>query len=278
MAASKKKGTAKKKGVRAPVRVSATVAAVNAGTTRPTRPQRTPTRPTAPAGRSTGRATPRAPRRATVAAVADVMRRADAAQKQTRAWARRKIGTIRQLMSRVVQDIHTIGTLLGELQRRRAHTALGYRSFEEMLKAEGLPGRTTAYRYIHLAQAYTAKELRALGPAKAMALINLTRETEAHDVARVLVANDAIIGDKPISLSTAADIRRAVLETRRQNLALTQGDSAAGAEKEARAAAQRIRAQLRRRGAHEAQVEPRVRAGRWGVEVWVPTDQSEALR
>ena len=83
--------------------------------------------------------------------------------------------------------------------------------------------------------------------------------------------------DKPISASSAGDIRRVVADLRAQNTARTHGDDATQAEKDARAAAQQLRAQVRRRGADEAQVEARVRGGRWGVEAWVPGDQMTAM-
>ena len=275
MAASKKKGKAKGKTTRAPVRTNATVAAVFTGTARPRVPAPSPRR-AAPA--PTRRTTPRTAPRSTARNAARVLQNAEAAQKQTRAWAKRKIATIRQLMSRIAEHSHTMGTLLNELQIRRAHIALGYRSFADMLKGEGLPHKTTAYKYIQVSQAFTAKQLRALGPTRAFALIELTRETEAHDVARVLFENDAVIGDKPVSESSVRDIRRVTAALRVQNTAAAHGDDASQAENEARAAAQRLRAQLRRRGADEAQVEARVRGGRWGVEAWVPTDQVQALQ
>jgi len=272
--ASRKKGSPKSKGAAKPVRSTATVAAVATGTARPSAPAtRTPRTPPTTTRPTTTGAAPRS----IAQTAANVVQRAAAAQKQTRAWAKRKIGTIRQHMSRIVQDTHTIGTLLKELQTRRAHIALGYPSFNAMLTGEGLPHRSTAYRTIRLAEAYTAKQLRALGPTKAFALIQLTQETEAHDVARVLVDNDALIGDKPISLRSAGDIRRVLSDLRAQNTALTHGENASEAEKEARALAQKLRAQLHRRGADEAQVEARVRGGRWGVEAWVPGDQMTAM-
>jgi len=128
------------------------------------------------------------------------------------------LALIRRRMAAITEAFFDIGAALRTLAQARIYTAMGYRSFEDLLTKEQLMSRAHAADLIRISERYTRETAIKLGQAKALALVQYVDATPAEDVAETLARADTAIGGKAVSKASATDVARAAraIRTRRK--------------------------------------------------------------
>lgn len=93
--------------------------------------------------------------------------------------ARRAVDEANEKYAGVEGQAYVLGGLLNAMRERGAAEALGYATWDEMVDAELRVPKTTAYRFMRVAQAFTAEEFKALGTSRADVLTRLSSEQRA---------------------------------------------------------------------------------------------------
>lgn len=171
------------------------------------------------------------------------------------------IADIRERKARIQDDFYEIGVALSTLSARRYYQALGYSSFDDLLRARRLVGRMQALKLMAVAQAYPKKLALDLGVEKGYALIRYTAETPALDVARDLATSNVTIAGQRVREMSATDLREA---TKRVKAGPPPRDEDA---KAARRVARRLQRKLRDEGAKSAKVRAHLEGSKWHLRV-----------
>jgi hypothetical protein len=205
----------------------------------------------------------RPPARGTLKRAGALAQNAERALAANRRKGEDALALIARRMTSIAESFYDIGQALRVLQQKAVYTALGHRSFDELLAKRNLMSRSLAYELVRTAARYTRETAVALGREKANALLAYVDATPAEDVAETLARSDARIGATPISTATAEAIEQAARTHRaKKRSALSKQERAE--EREAARAARELAARARRidRGATAAAER---REGTWWV-------------
>jgi hypothetical protein len=196
--------------------------------------------------------------------------------KERRARAEQLVALVERRKRRIVEDFYDIGEALRELSRSKLYVELGHTSFEEMLEARQIMGRTQAFKLIEVVEAFTRVKALELGAEKAYALVRLAAATPAADSPQQLAERGVVVGRRRKAAGEAS-VREIAQETR-QVRAKGRGAAEADPEqREASGAARRVQAGLRKAGARGAQARAKRGAGGWVVEITVPVAEASVL-
>lgn len=183
------------------------------------------------------------------------------------------VALIVRRMQRITEDFYDIGEALRELQDKKLFRALGYKTLDELLRANKLMSRSKAFELIHIVKTVPRKQALSLGPEKAYAMARLTAATPALDTVEELAKEGVIVRGRrrPIAEVTAEQIE----ERARKMKGRAKVDDE---EREANRDAREVQAALRKRGAKSAEVEAvRVR-GRWSLRITLSVADRSLLR
>jgi len=163
-------------------------------------------------------------------------------------------------------ELFAVGRALRKLSEEPLYLAMGYDSFADLLRGERLMPRTTAYKLMSVTEAFTAPHAKKLGFEKAYALLAYVQATPQKDVAPMLAKTDARIGNRHISKMSVRQIRDA---SRRVRATTNSKSKKSQAELEARRAARKLQATLRKQGAKDAVARAERHDGEWRVALHV---------
>lgn len=186
------------------------------------------------------------------------------AQNKTR--AKRLVADVKKRSTKIAEEAHAVGKALAQLSEARNYAALGYKSFDELLKGEKLMGRTTAHQLMAIAETYSLEQVRKLGVSKAYALISYAEATPKLDYAPIMLDNNVRIGNKYISAMTVGEINDAASRVRK---ASGRAKPRSNQEKVASAEARKVQARLRKQGFGDAKATAVRDENRWRVQVIV---------
>jgi hypothetical protein len=110
-----------------------------------------------------------------------------------------------------------IGDKLQAVVERKLFGELGYSSFAQYLANEFAVAATQAYKMIRVVRNFVQKDAERVGLECADMLIPYAKQLGTDP--GLLVREDALIGDKPVSQSTVRDLRRALRGVRGQRSA-----------------------------------------------------------
>ena len=194
--------------------------------------------------------------------------------------ARALLADIRDRDKRVVRNFYQMGRALLSLRTPALYGALGYSSFDALLRGEKLMSRAQAYKLMNVVEAYTPAQAVALGFERAYGLIEWARNAPTDEPAASLADRNVEIGGRPVREASVrairADVRRlrAALEKPAPKKQPRRPDRALEA---ANKAADHLARALRTRDAENARVRPIRDAGRWRIEVILDVDDTLAL-
>jgi hypothetical protein len=190
-------------------------------------------------------------KQAAAAVVAEGKKLQKAGQKRAEAL----IALIVRRKGRIIEDFYDIGEALRELMRKKLYASVGYASFEALLTARKLLGRTQAYKLITLVERVPRETALALGMEKAYSLVSYTVATPEPDVAAQLVKDDAVIDGKPVSKLSAREIDAAASKVRARKDRARRTATEREQDRRERALIAGLRARLRALGVASAAVE-----------------------
>ncbi|MBI2894955.1 MAG: hypothetical protein HYY06_15480 [Deltaproteobacteria bacterium] len=172
--------------------------------------------------------------------------------------ARKTLDEALAVRGRIADEFYRLGELLVLLAVGDVFRALGFRSFEALLRSTQLTGRTTAYKLMAVVKQYPRDVALQMGRARAYALLRLQAEGGA-----VQPDEDHSVRDLQEAAKKLRDARRGATRSRVPAAGLRRADS--------------LRRWLRRRGLIRA----RVRAVLVGAALWqrvlLPDAEVEAL-
>ena len=172
--------------------------------------------------------------------------------------AEQLLAEIGRRKARVAEEFYDIGEALRELSHKRLYSALGHRSFGELLSARKVMSRSQAHKLIALVSALPRDKALALGSEKAALLVRYSGATPEADPPAWLLERGSLPGGKKVSEASARDLQLAATQARRKHAKLSPEEMQA--HKGARAA----QAALRKRGAKGAVASAvRRRDGMW---------------
>lgn len=205
--------------------------------------------------------------------IAKIIKTATGASEVNRRVGLDALALIRRRLVAISEAFFDIGVALRTLAQPRIYLAMGYRSFEALLAAEGLMSRSSAADLMRIAERYTRETAVGLGQAKSLALVRYVDATPADDVAEHLARADASVAGKPVSKASAIELERAAiaLRGRRKSEAPKSPE-----ERTARKAARALERALG--GKRKAVVEVRKRDGGWRLVVEVDVELAARLR
>jgi hypothetical protein len=169
---------------------------------------------------------------------------ANAKRSRDRARAEALLALIARRKQRIVEDFYEIGEALRELLRKELFRAVGYRSFEQMLRDRGVMSKEQARKLIAVVEHVPREQALTLGSEKAYALVAYTAATPEPDVPAELVARDERVGSKRVSKASLREIEAATREVRARERAKKPKTSA---QKQRSRLARTALAELRRR-------------------------------
>ena len=190
------------------------------------------------------------------------------------------LADIRDRDKRVVRNFYQMGRALVALRTPALYRALGYSSFEALLRGEKLMSRAQAYKLMNVVEAYTPAQAVALGFERAYGLIEWARNAPTDEPPASLADRNVEIGGRPVSEASVRAIRA---DVRRLRAALAKPAAKKRPRKPDRAletakkAADHLARALRTRDAENARVRPIRDAGRWRIEVILDVDDTLAL-
>lgn len=186
------------------------------------------------------------------------------------AWAGSLLGQIHGLENRIGLDFYRIGARMQVLQDRTVYTALGFRSFGQLLEAEGVMSRFWGIQLARIASEYSHEQARTLGVSKAWAIISYAAAT-GQKPSEVLEGNESIDG-KPLASSSVRELHAAAARERARRRGLLGTPAHEAAEK----AVRQISRVVRKRGARDARVSLVLRGTSWRIRVEVPAELAVA--
>lgn len=143
-------------------------------------------------------------------------------QTKERALARNKarladlLALIRRRITEVVETFYEIGEALVEIVEHKLYAAEGHRSLAALLEGEELLSRSQANKIMAVVRKMPREQALKLGLERAYALVTYADATPEADSASLLLAENATIGDKPITEASGHDITKAAREVRAQ--------------------------------------------------------------
>jgi hypothetical protein len=191
--------------------------------------------------------------------------------------ARALLADIRDREKRVVRNFYQMGLALSELRTPRLYTALGYPSFDALLRGEELMSRAQAYKLMDVVAAYPPAQAVALGFERAYGLVEWARNAPTDEPAASLAERNVEIAGRPVREASVRAIRA---ETRRLRKTPPKGPSVAKVDRAleaAKKAADHLARALAMRGAENARVRPVRDSGRWRIEAVIDVDDTLAL-
>lgn len=158
---------------------------------------------------------------------------------------------VRRRMARISEDFYDMGVALRELATPRLYTAVGCRTFDDLLRKYTL-GRSQAYEAMAVVKAFPSREEAiALGLTKASAILHYASATRKHDLPQLITQSGRLAGKK-LSAMSARDIDAETARVRK-----IQRAKGPPTEREVRAsrAARELSRWMRSRGGRPARVE-----------------------
>jgi len=162
------------------------------------------------------------------------------------------IALVERRKQRITEDFYDIGEALREILRKTLYAALGYATFEELLRARKLMSLAQAKKLIRLVDGIPRQEALALGQEKAYALVAYTAATPEADVPAELVRASAAIAGKPIQKASKREIQEATAKLRSK--APPKTAAAKARQRKEQAVEKGLRALLRSIGVHRADI------------------------
>ncbi len=177
-----------------------------------------------------------------LAALRALRKEAMAAMEKARLEAEALIADVLRRKARIEREFYAIGLALRKLAEPRLYGAVGYRSFEELLRARKIFGRTYAFKLMEVSRLIDRDDAMKLGAEKAYEVIRYVAATPEDDVARNLAKTDAVIGEKRVSDLSVRELK----DQTRELIARTRKKQRDPAEREARRIAREAQAALRK--------------------------------
>ena len=161
---------------------------------------------------------------------------------------------VQRLKAAIGRNFYELGKVLARVRDRKLYEAGGHLTFDAYLRAEVSISRASAFKFIDIAETFSEKIARALGPEKlaaALRYVNLTPEDEAPgdvpDLLVPVVSKDGRRARKSIREATVSEVdaaARALRRTRGPRTPAAVAHAKATAELLARAQAAFARAHL----------------------------------
>lgn len=209
----------------------------------------------------------------TLDALRELRRLAKANAKKLRRRGEELIAEIERRKPRIAREFHEIGRALQELAQPRIYLSMGYKSLGELLDGRRLMGRSSAYRLMAVAQAFTKAQALRLGAEKAYALTRYVAATPADDLASALVDADATIDGKKVSAISLRELEAAARAVRKP----ARSPKSDPEERAAHTAARTAQAGVRRMGVRSARAKAVRDGDEWVVCIEVPVEAVERL-
>ncbi|MBI5494469.1 MAG: hypothetical protein HY904_05535 [Deltaproteobacteria bacterium] len=168
---------------------------------------------------------------------------------QDRAHAEELLLHVQRNMGLITDAFFEIGTALTELNNNRLYTALGYRSFEQMLERRRLMSQAQANKLIAVATLVPREAAVKLGPEKSYALTRLAQVSKAPGGLAALLESGKVRG-RSLESVTVRELSDLTRELRGERIT-----RASQARVQARRAARAAQAALRKAGVEGARVE-----------------------
>jgi len=199
----------------------------------------------------------------TTGAARDLAKPADRALAANRRQGEDALALIGRRIVAIAESFFDIGEALTILARKEIYSALGHRSFEDLLDKRDLMSRATAAELIRISGRYSRETAVALGREKANALLRFVDASKELDVAEQLARADAKLrgAGGPVSEVTAAAIEQAARALR--DARATTRTARSPEERAAVAAARSLQATLRKAGARHATAVARRHDSAW---------------
>lgn len=192
-----------------------------------------------------------------------------------RARAESLLAEVGRRKERIAEDFYDIGLALSQLSKKKLYLALGYPSFEAMLKEREVMSPTTARGLMKLVSAMKRDEALSYGQEKALALLSYAGATPEVDTPKTLMEGSRLPGGKAVAEASVRDLRQAAKEVRS---AQGKAKPKSAEEKAALAEAKALGAWLRARGAAKAKVSASRGKGGYVLKVELPVAASARLR
>ena len=161
------------------------------------------------------------------------------------------VDLVRRRIDRIAEDFYDMGVALRELATPRLYTAVGCKTFEELLRKYDL-GRSQAYQAMAVVKAFPSRdEAISLGFEKAAAILHYASATRKPDLPQLITQSGRLAGRKIADLS----VRDIDAETAR--VRKIQRAKGPPTEREVRAAraARELQRWMRKHGGRPARVE-----------------------
>jgi len=119
------------------------------------------------------------------------------------------VALIRRRMDAAVEAFYDIGEALREVLEKKLYAAEGHKSMAAFLAAEELLSYRQANKLIAVVRKVPRAQALTLGQEKAFALVAYTDATPDDDSAAGLLADDARVGEKPVTRASVREIQAA---------------------------------------------------------------------
>lgn len=178
---------------------------------------------------------------------------------------------VQKRKGRIASDFYEIGVDLKKLSEPRLYRALGYQTFDDLLRAKQLCSRIQAWKLIEVVEAFPKAQAIKLGVEMAHAVVRYAAATPAPDVARALARSNARVEGRKIRELTVRELQAATRRVRAGGPASDEGG------KEARKVARQVQKSLRAKGAKQAKVRARQTRGRWWLDLELPLENADVI-
>jgi hypothetical protein len=159
------------------------------------------------------------------------------------------VALIRRRLTEVVEGFYDLGEALREILDKKLYAAIGHKSLEAFLEAEGLMSIRQASKLIAVVRGVPREQALALGQERAYALLAYTHATPEEDSPAALLAEAATVGGKPVAEASLRELQAATRAVRERTRVERPPSPAQRAEARAdHALAKSVRASLRAAG------------------------------
>lgn len=157
-----------------------------------------------------------------------------------RAHAEALTASVLQDLQTAKQTFFSIGEKLHEMQTKRLYDTLGYPDFRTYINDRFDVAAAQAYKMIQVVRNFVRADAEKLGVERAVKLIRYAKLARVDP--GLLVREDRLVGEKPVSATTIQDVARAIGDLRK---AMRQRTSRTGHARARRREDQAIEAHLR---------------------------------
>jgi hypothetical protein len=149
--------------------------------------------PRAPEKPTRRRVAKKSPRKPPAALAKNALAVAERARKQNVVRARELVALVQEKIRVAAASFYEIGVALNELSQKPLFTALGYRSFEAMVRTELGFSIDKARELMDVAKGLKRTTALSLGATRAAAVIELTKATPADDTPEQVARGEVVV-------------------------------------------------------------------------------------